>query len=138
MSTVSVDILNEFKRNIINFIDELIDQFPSEGDLVIVRIILKDMAKPLDIMTNFISKILPFKDMIKARNDSFFLSSGNAACLFSQLDKTKVNHFKRIWKSSNLDKEDRDIIWTWFDTFIVLAERFQASQTQQTSQSSEH
>jgi hypothetical protein len=121
------EILSEFKRNIISFIDELIDQFPTEGDLVIVRIVLKDIAKPVDIMNNFIAKILPLRDIIKSRNDSFFMNSESAASLFEGLDKSKVNHFKRIWKSSSLDKEDRDIIWTWFDTFIILTERYQTA-----------
>ena len=121
----STDILTDFKRNIISFIDALIYQFPKEGDLVIVRIVLKDMAKPIDIMNNFISKILPLKDVINTRDDSFFLNSESAASLFSEFDKGKVNHFKRIWKSSELDAEDRNIIWTWFNAFIKLAERYQ-------------
>ena len=35
-------ILQEFKNNLITFFDELIDQFPTEADLVIIRIFLKD------------------------------------------------------------------------------------------------
>lgn len=124
---MSNDILIQFKSNIISFIDELIEQFPKEGDLVIVRILLKDMAAPVDIMNNFISKIFPFRDVIKTRNDSFFLNSESASSLFSDLDKGKVNHFKRIWKSSSLDQQDREIIWIWFDTFIKMAERYQES-----------
>jgi hypothetical protein len=35
-------ILQEFKNNLISFFDELIDLFPTEPDLVIIRIFLKD------------------------------------------------------------------------------------------------
>ena len=35
-------VLQEFKNGLISFVDELIDQFPKEGDLIMIRIFLKD------------------------------------------------------------------------------------------------
>ena len=35
-----LQVLSEFKNGLISFFDELIDQFPKEGDLVMIRIFL--------------------------------------------------------------------------------------------------
>ena len=42
MSETETLILKEFKQNLIDFIDELIDLYPSEGDLIKLRIFLND------------------------------------------------------------------------------------------------
>ena len=72
-------ILQEFKNNLITFFDELIDQFPTEADLFIIRIFLKDqiaIAKVINIFNNTINKDgQKFKKMIKDRNENFFLES---------------------------------------------------------------
>ena len=37
-----IQILIQFKKSIISFIDELIEAFPTEPDLIILRIFIKD------------------------------------------------------------------------------------------------
>ena len=118
----SVDILNEFKRQMVNFLDELIDQFPSEEDLIVVRVFLKDQIPIVSVMSYFIREILPLKKFIVTKNELFFIDNN---VLFGYLDKNKVNHFKRIWRSGNLDDDDKAVIWAWFSTFVTLAERYQ-------------
>lgn len=117
-----IQILSEFKNGIISFLDELIEQFPEEGDLVIARIFLKDQIPIVDIMNNFILKLLPLEGQVKERNESFFLENN---LLFENIDKNKVNHFKRLWRSERLDRDDRDVIWKWYDSFIFLAKKYQ-------------
>ena len=46
------DILLEFKSQLINFFDELINQFPSEGDLVVIRLFLTNQIPIRDVMNN--------------------------------------------------------------------------------------
>lgn len=117
-----IQILSEFKSNLVSFLDELIEQFPEEGDLVIARIFLNDQVPIADVMNTFITNLLPLKDMVKQRNDDFFLNNN---VLFDRLDKNKVNHFKKLWRSERLDKEDRQVIWQWYDLFISLSDRYQ-------------
>lgn len=117
-----IQILSEFKNGIISFLDELIEQFPEEGDLVIARIFLKDQIPIVDIMNNFILKLLPLEGQVKERNESFFLDNN---LLFENIDKNKVNHFKRLWRSERLDRDDRNVIWKWYDSFIFLAKKYQ-------------
>lgn len=117
-----LQILSDFKTNLVAFLDELIEQFPEEGDLVVARIFLNDQVPIVDVMNTFITKLLPVKDMVKQRNDDFFLNNN---ILFDQLDKNKVNHFKKLWRSERLDSEDRQTIWRWYDLFISLSEKYQ-------------
>jgi len=116
------DILNEFKRQLLLFLDEMVEQFPNEGDFVVMRILLNDQISINDVMNNFILQILPLKTMVKERNDNFFLQNN---ILFEDLDKSKVNHFKKIWRSDLLDDDDKEAMWQWFDMFIKIAEKYQ-------------
>lgn len=118
----SIEILNDFKRQLITFLDELIDQFPSEGDLIVARVFLKDQIPITEVMSYFIRDILPLKEYITSKNEAFFVSNN---VLFGVLDKNKVNHFKRLWKSDRLDSDDKNVIWAWFNIFVTLAERYQ-------------
>ena len=62
-----IEILTEFKTQLIAFFDELIGQFPQEGDLVVVRLFLANQIPIQDVMNVFNYKIgfaidvLPFE-----------------------------------------------------------------------------
>ena len=123
-SNSSIQILTQFKNSMITFFDELIGQFPEEGDLVIARIFLKDQVPIHDVVTAFHLKINQddqrLKKMVRERNENFFLENN----VFDFVDKDKVNHFKRLWRSGRLDVDDKECIWRWVDTFITLADRY--------------
>lgn len=118
------DVLREFKKSIIAFIDELITQFPNEGDLVIARIFLNDQIPIRDVMLIFNQKINQdngkLRQMIKDRNEAFFLEHD----IFDFVGKNKANHFKRLWRSGQLDDDDKHVVWKWIDSFVYLADRF--------------
>lgn len=126
MSTLQV--LIQFKNGLITFLDELINQFPNEGDLVMLRIFLKDQVPIADVMNIFIHKLLPLKGMIQKKDEDFFLNHCN---IFDEIrnneTKGKVSKFKTIWRSGTLDKEDKSVIWKWFQSFIFLTEKYQKS-----------
>jgi hypothetical protein len=121
-----IEILKQFKNALISFLDELIGQFPSEADLVIFRIFLKDRV-PIDSIINyFVLRILPLKKMIDERDEDFFL---NKCELFESIQgqekKGKVTRFKKLWRSESLDDDDKRVVWEWFDSFIFLSARYQ-------------
>ena len=122
---MSLDILREFKNNIVIFLDELIDQFPQETNLIIARLFIKDRIPIEDVINNFIQNVLPLKEIISIRDEKFFLETN--VSIFQGLDKSSVNHFKTLWKSNTLDSDDKDVIWQWIDTFIILSEKYQRS-----------
>jgi|32_taG_2_1085360.scaffolds.fasta_scaffold14795_2 hypothetical protein len=117
-------ILHAFKVNIIAFLDELIDQFPHETNIILARVFLKDQIPIQTTMQQFILKLESrdglLRDMAKERNDKFFLENN----IFSMSHDSSVNHFRKIWVS-DLDNEDRETIWRWIDSFIQLAEKYQ-------------
>jgi hypothetical protein len=114
-------ILRQFKNGLVSFIDELIDQFPGEPDLVIIRIFVNDQVPIIDVMNHFVAKLLPMKTDIKDRNEKVFIESN---VIFEALSKTKVNHFKALWRSGRLDDDDKQVVWKWFDSFVLLSERY--------------
>jgi hypothetical protein len=127
--TEKTQILTEFKNGLITFFDELIDVFPSEGDLVMIRIFLKDQI-PIEDVINIFNNIInkddqKFKNMIKERNENFFLESN----IFDSISKTKVLHFKKLWRSGILDKEDKQTIWKWVESFVYLGEKYMKLKT---------
>jgi hypothetical protein len=121
-----IEILKQFKNSLISFLDELIVQFPEEGDIVIFRIFVKDRIIISSIMNYFVQKILPLKKMVDERNEDFFL---NYCSIFEDINndtqKNKVNKFKKLWRSNCLDEDDRIVIWKWFDSFMFLSEKYQ-------------
>ena len=120
-SSNSIQILQEFKKALITFFDELIEQFPEEGDLIFIRIFLKDRIPVTDAMNHFIQNILPEKKIIKERDSKFFTEKD---ALFGILGPERAVNLRKIWKSPKLDKEDQETIWKWMDGFIFLVEKY--------------
>ena len=120
-----MELLIEFKKQLINFFDELIAQFPQEGDLVVLRLFLSNqipIKETLDTFNHSINKDdKKLKKMIKERNETFFLENNFFG---SNLEKNKVNHFRKLWRSGLLDKEDKNVIWQWVDTFVFLGDKY--------------
>ena len=122
-----LEILTEFKKQLLAFFDELIVQFPQEGDLVVVRLFLANQIPIKDAMDTFNYKInkndQELRKMVKKRNETFFLEHS----LFDNLGKDKVSHFKKLWLSGSLDDDDKEVIWNWIDAFIYLADKYTKS-----------
>jgi hypothetical protein len=89
-----------------------------------VRILINDQLPTTEVINHFIKEILPHKDIIKARDERIFTEMN---VLYFGLQQTQTNGIRKIWKSGKLDKEDRQVIWKWFDSFIYLVEKYQKS-----------
>lgn len=119
--STKIELLAVFKENLIKFLDAIIEQFPKEGDFILLRIILSEQVPINDAMKIFTQRILPYVDMIKNRDERFFLESTD---LFEGIAKDKVSYFRNIWTSKTLNEEDRDQLWKWFRLFGNLALRY--------------
>jgi hypothetical protein len=119
-----IEVLKEFKTQITSFLDELISQFPEEGDLVLLRLFITTQIPIKDAMDSFNHKIntnnQELRKMVKERKETFFLDH-NA---FDFVGKDKVAHFKKVWRSGRLDEEDKRVIWNWIDAFIYLGDKY--------------
>lgn len=123
MSTLQ--ILREFQTQVIAFFDELIAQFPNEGDLVVMRLFISTQLPIEDTINKFIHELTKNdgekRQAVKDRNESFFLSFEASS---ATAEKYKFNHFKKLWRSGQLDNEDKRVIWQWMDSFIFLADKY--------------
>jgi hypothetical protein len=116
-----MDILQQFKTNLVSFFDELIDMFPDESQFVMFRILIKDQLPIVLVMDQFIKNVMPLRDTIKKRDDRIFTESD---ALYFGMDKTETDVFRRIWISPSLDREDRAAIWKWLDAFVIIADKY--------------
>ncbi len=119
-----IDILIQLKTQLVVFLDELIESFPNEPDFIIFRIFVKDQISIADIMEYITKNLCPLQNMVKERNEKFFLDNNILFEKFDESESNKVNHFKRLWTSNLLDKQDKEVIWKWFQTFIILGNRY--------------
>lgn len=114
------EILKEkFKENLLEFFSELVIQFPKEADLILLRILLKEMSADV-LISKFIKDILHLKDKVTKRDSTFFLEN---KILYIGADQTKTDHLKKLWQQ-NIDEEDRECIWEWFDVLIKISEEY--------------
>lgn len=119
-----LDLLNLFKKNMIEFLDELIEQFEEEGDLIVMRFFLSEQVPLEYLMTQFIHFVYPHRELIRSKNEQFFLEHDN---IFGASPKDKVIHFKQLYLK--MAPEDRDTLWSWFQMFIQLCEKWQANRS---------
>ena len=114
-----IELLNLLKKNMIEFLDELIDQFEEEGDLIVMRFFMADQISVESIMNQFINYVYPLKDKIRNKDESFFLENDN---IFGSSPKDKVIHFKKLYLQ--IQEEDRQTLWAWFSCFINICDRY--------------
>ena len=122
-------ILKEFKKNLTAFIDELIDQFPTEEDLIALRIFFNDQVDIKKVMETFTHNLNKdehkLKEYIKDNNDSFFIDGFT----IDYLGEPKTINVKKIWRSPRLDQEDTQVIWKWIDGFVYLSDKYAKNKT---------
>ncbi len=117
-------LMREFRDQLVNFLDEIIEQFPTECDFILIRMFIKDQVPIYDVLGRFIRDLLPLKGHVKLRDEAFFL---NNSLLYTggNIGDDKIDHFKNLWKSSKLDDETREVIWQWMDLLFSIAERYE-------------
>jgi hypothetical protein len=125
-------LLTQFKDQMTQFFDELIEQLPNEGDLIMARLVISSNPIPTELIINtFVVQLNAndneLREMVKCRDDTFFLEHD----ILSNYDfenkkevNTKATHFKNIWLSDKVDDTMKDTIWAWFDAFIFLADKY--------------
>jgi len=119
----TINILTLFKRQLVSFIDELLEQFPEEKNLVIVRILVNDQLPIQDIMNYFLQYLLPNKEKVTKRDEEYLINENPIFKISEEASST----FKRIWKFGNLGEDDKEIIFRWVDSFVILTEKYQKS-----------
>ncbi len=118
---MSIQLLTLFKKNIISLFDELIETFPDEKDFILIRVVLKDQVPIQDIMNHFLQFVLPLKDRIKERDETLFTESD---VFYFGLDTIGCKGLRGVWVDGKLDEDNKNVIWQWLDSFIVIVEKY--------------
>lgn len=114
-----IQLLRDFKKSLIDFLDSLIEIFPNEKQLIIYRIALKEIPTT-DIINCFVQNIHPNKELVKSRNEEFFTKTN----ILKSIDSEGGNYLKKIWVSKSLEEGDRVSIWKWMDKFIRYTDMY--------------
>ena len=64
----------------------------------------------------------PSKPRIAHVKIFFFRAVSIAFKIFGELPEEHINFFSDLWKSPNLDKDDKQMIWKYFDIFVACAQ----------------
>jgi hypothetical protein len=119
-----IELLRLFKENLSGFLETLTEQFPKENDFKILKIIVRDQMPVEESLKIFSKTILPYSQMVLSKDDTFFLEKCGSILGGFDVNSNKVDHFKRIWTSGQLDDEDKENLWMWFKLFLNIAEQY--------------
>lgn len=121
-----LQLLQTFKKQIIQFLDELIQQFPQESEFLIIRIFVKDQIPLGDVLGRFIKECLSFHQSVLDKDEKFFLESDLIVNALggNEMGYEVMNRIKQLWKSDRLDKDDREMIWAWLALFFKIARKY--------------
>jgi hypothetical protein len=119
---MSIEILSRFRTQLLNFMDELIQQFPEETDFVIFKLFLSNQM-PIQTAMELFKKQLNkdekcVRTMIKARNEQFFFVESN----FPFVSAEKMQKMIILWK--NLEPSDQNVMWSWIDTLVSISDKY--------------
>lgn len=127
MTDKKFDLLIKFKNVLLEFIDELVQQFPNDSDIIMCRIFIKDQIPTQTIMDKFIKYFIPHNDLIMNQDPLFFTVGTSDFCASLNLN---TNIFEKIWYSGTLDDEDQQVIWHWITSLYKMVVKYNSMQNQ--------
>jgi hypothetical protein len=103
-----------------NFLDDIITILPNETLIVLAKIYISTQLTGYKLMKKFKKNILPIKDLVKNRNENFFL---NGKYIDSLLDKYNIKlNFRDIWVK--ISPANKKLMWAWCDQFINITTEY--------------
>lgn len=115
-----IDSNTLFNKKFEEFLDDLIDTFPSESDLRAMRSMLDwsirvmGVSVPQEMFNSCVA--IPYGDKIMARNESFFLEE----CVYDTryADINIINKLKSKW--TVITDENKTIVWKYMHVLMIL------------------
>lgn len=125
VSIKSMSHLKAFNTQLVNFIQDLVRQYPKDGDLIIYGEAIETLVKidSRKCLTNFIKYVYPHKKEIMSEDDSYFLGynvSGHSEST-DEIEKLS-DKIKKIWETNCTD-DTKKTIWKYFKVLIILSEK---------------
>ena len=123
-----VSFLTAFNNQLDNFLDDLMIVCPNEEEFGMLKngIAIVKKTNPRLILNNFNEMIIPYKEQILLRNESFFMVKDyqedfSTTSVSSDYISKVTNKLKTLWKS-DLTNDDKDKVWEYFQSLLTLSE----------------
>lgn len=120
-NTELTSTLQLLKEQVLNLLNDLMDIFPNENDILFARLFFETQADPQLIMNGFIEWVYPWKKEILEKNEEFFEKSDR---IFGPIDSSKLERFKKMWKEGQLDNDEKEAVWKYFQVYIKLIDKY--------------
>ena len=122
----NVSFLTAFNNQIDNFLDDLRIVCPNEKEFGMLKngISIVKKTNPRIILNQLNEIIIPYKEQLLLRNDSFFIVrdfQDDFTTVSSDYISKVTNKLKELWKSGLTD-DDKLKVWDYFQSLISLAE----------------
>ena len=120
-----MSVKQTFLQQTDNFINELCTLFSNNNDILIFRekYNFAKCANSKIIIEYFIQYILPLKQKIINKDETFFLDGGGQEELKDNSELKFRDNIKKLWINEMSD-ENKEIIWKYFKIFIILCEKY--------------
>lgn len=106
----------KIKMQIIGFLDDLIDQFPTDHDIIIMRIIVScnhiSVVKIIEEFKRYTDNEYEWFDTI---NKNTFFTTTTDVNIYS-----KICYYRTLWNNNEIDINTKHTISKWFDVFRYL------------------
>lgn len=123
MSTPKRIFIDSFFSQFAEFMDQLIKVFPQDPDFVAYKMGLNLFHKtnPNFVITAILEHVLPFEEMIMAKNDDFFIKHDFKGYMEDDTIGAVILKLKSLW--SVLTPENRKCVWDYIVLLMSLAKR---------------
>ena len=107
--------LKQFNRVLTEFLDALVDAFPSHAFLKTLAVSTKAvMSNNATLpMRTFVESLSPYADQVKAKNAKFFIDNAHAIPFMRELRINEIFHAA--------DDDNKAVIWKYIRTLCILS-----------------
>jgi hypothetical protein len=112
-----------FNKQLNKFLEALQKILPNDLSIKTARSQISSaiFVSPKKVLEQFIKHVFPFKNKIMEKDESYFLETEEKTFGIKEDNLSEALQLKNIWKT--LRKENKEMIWTYFQVLIVLAEK---------------
>lgn len=119
--------LSLFVNQLSSLGSELNDMYPEDMDIKMAKNTIETLKKlnPKKLYEVFSKFVLPYKDQILSRDESFFLDMDYSHVLNSEMgegyDITTVMNLKKYW--SGMSDSTKECMWQYFGVLVKLSQK---------------
>ena len=117
--------LKAFNIQILSLLNELLRQYPKDGDLILYNETIETVIKlkPDTCLLNFVAYVYPNKDKIMKMDETYFMNYDVKKDFGNDSEIIKLsNKIKDIWNNDCSD-DNKLVIWKYFKVLIKLCEK---------------